>query len=57
MTGRYRWHRHPKAVVEVPRAVVEAGPPPPPDENPVVLAGASYQFWEPNNSMYLATGL
>jgi hypothetical protein len=57
MTGRYRWHRHPKAQVELRELAPEPGPPPPPDPNPPLLAGASFQFWEPNNSMYIATGL
>ena len=56
MSGRYKWHRHPKAVVEFIAPTEEAAPPPPPP-GPSTLEGVSYQFWEAKNSMYIATGL
>jgi len=56
MSGRYKWHRHPKAVVEFIAPTEEAAPPPPPPPGPFV-EGPSYQFHDAQNSMYVAVGI
>jgi len=55
MPGRFKWHRHPKAVVAVEQEAAEPTVAPPPE--PILLEGVSFQFWEAKNSMYIATGL
>ena len=55
MSGRYKWHRHPKAVVEFIAPLEAAAPPPPPPEP--FVEGPSYQFHDAQNSMYVAVGI
>jgi len=50
MSGRYKWHRHPKAVVEFITPLEEAAPAPPPPEP---SEGPSLQFNTAMNSMYV----
>ena len=56
MSGREKWHRHPKAVVRFEEPAPEPAAPPEPPA-PSELEGVSFQFWEAKNSMYIATGL
>ena len=55
MGGRYRWHRHPKAVVEEEGEPPAPGVAPPPE--PPFVEGPSYQFQDAMNSMYIAVGI
>ena len=55
MSGRYKWHRHPKAVVEFIAPLEAAAPAPPPPEP--FVEGPSYQFHDAQNSMYVAVGI